>query len=58
MYNTAFARERIIVEHRIGHLRHFQALQQMYRHDLDWHTSTVIAVAGVVNRRRQWRATA
>jgi hypothetical protein len=58
MYNTAFARERIIVEHRIGHLRHFQALQQMYRHDLGWHTSTVIAVAGVVNRRRQWRATA
>ena len=58
VYNTAFARERIIVEHRIGHLRHFQAVQQMYRHDLDWHTSTVIAVAGVVNRRRQWRAMA
>jgi hypothetical protein len=34
-YNTAVAQIRIIVEHRIGHLRHFQALQQMYRHDLD-----------------------
>ncbi|MEA3376277.1 MAG: transposase family protein [Chloroflexota bacterium] len=57
-YNTAFARERIIVEHRIGHLRHFQALQQMYRHALDSHTATVVAVAGVVNRRREWRAIA
>jgi hypothetical protein len=39
-------------------LRHFQALQQMYGRDLDWHTSTGIAGAGVVNRPRQWRAVA
>lgn len=57
-YNTALSRERIIVEHRIGHIRHFQATQQMFRHDLDFHSPTVIAVAGVVNRRREWRATA
>ncbi len=56
VYNTALSRERIIVEHRIGHMRHFQATQQMYRHNLDSHTSTVVAVAGVVNRRREWRA--
>jgi hypothetical protein len=55
-YNTALSKERIIVEHRIGHLRHFQATQQMYRHNLGSHTSTVVAVAGVVNRRREWRA--
>jgi hypothetical protein len=55
-YNTALSSERIIVEHRIGHLRHFQATQQMYRHHLGAHTSTVVAVAGVVNRRREWRA--
>jgi len=57
-YNTALARIRVIVEHRIGHLRHFQALQQMYRHDLDGHTSVIVAVTGVVNHRREWRAAA
>jgi hypothetical protein len=57
-YNTALSRERIIVEHRIGHIRHFQATQQMYRHDLDLHSPTVISVVGVVNRRREWRAAA
>jgi hypothetical protein len=56
IFNTALSRERVIVEHRIGHMRHFQATQQMYRHNLDSHTSTVVAVAGVVNRRREWRA--
>jgi hypothetical protein len=55
-YNTALSRERIIVEHRIGHMRHFQATQQMYRHHFGSHRSTVVAVAGVVNRRREWRA--
>jgi hypothetical protein len=57
-YNTALSRERIIVEYRIGHMHHFQATQQMYRHNLGSHTSTVVAVAGVVSRRREWRATA
>jgi hypothetical protein len=58
VYNTALSRERITVEHRIGHMRHFQATQQMYRHNLGSHTSTVVAVAGVVNRRREWRSMA
>ena len=57
-YNTALARERIIVEHRIGHIRHFQATRQMFRQDLDLHSPMVIAVAGLVNRRQAWRATA
>ena len=57
-YNRAIAQHRIVVEHSIGHLRHFQALQQRFRHDLDHHTATVIAVAGVVNRRYLWRAIA
>jgi hypothetical protein len=57
-YNTAFSKERIIVEHRIGHIRHFQATQQMYRHDLDSHSSVAVAVAGVVNRRYLYRLAA
>ena len=55
-YNTALSRERIIVEHRIGHIRHFQSIQQMYRQNLDYHTPTIISVIGIVNRRREWRA--
>ena len=55
-YNTALSRKRIIVEHRIGHVRHFQSTQQMYRQDLDYHTPTTISVIGIVNRRREWRA--
>jgi hypothetical protein len=55
-YNTALSRERIIVEHRIGHIRHFQSTQQMHRHNLDTHSPTVIAVVGLLNRRREWRA--
>jgi len=50
------SRERIVVEHRIGHIRHFQSTQQMYRQDLDYHTPTIISVVGIVNRRREWRA--
>jgi len=57
-YNKAFAQHRIVVEHGIGHLRHFKALQQRFRHELDNHTTTVIAVAGVVNHRHLWRASA
>ena len=57
-YNKALAQHRIVVEHSIGHLRHFQALQQRFRHNLDNHTATVIAIAGVVNRRYSWRGVA
>jgi len=50
-YNRAFSRRRIVVEHRIGRLRHYQALTQTDRHHRRRHTSRVRAVAGLVNRR-------
>jgi hypothetical protein len=54
-YNTAFARRRIIVEHRIGQLRRFQALAQTDRHHRRAHTSRSRAAAGLVNRQLQRR---
>jgi len=50
-YNRAFSRRRIVVEHSIGRLRHYQALTQMDRHHRRRHTLRVRAVAGLVNRR-------
>jgi len=35
-----------------------RALDEKNRHALDSHTATVVAVARVVNRRREWRAAA
>jgi hypothetical protein len=49
-YNRAFARRRIVVEHRIGRLRRYQALTIQDRHHRRGHTSRVRAVAGLVNR--------
>jgi hypothetical protein len=55
LYNTAFSRHRIIVEHTIGRLRRFAAVTQTDRHHRCLHTARVRAVAGLVNRhlRRQ-----
>lgn len=53
-YNTAFARRRIVVEHRIGRLRRFQALSQTDRHRRG-HGGRTRAVAGLVNRQIQRR---
>jgi hypothetical protein len=50
LYNTAFARQRIIVEHTIGRLRRYAALTQTDRHHRCLHTARVRAVAGLVNR--------
>lgn len=50
-YNTAFARERVAVEHTIGRLRAYQALSQTDRHQRRYHTERTRAVAGLVNRR-------
>ena len=50
IYNRAFASRRIIVEHTIGRLRHYQALCQMDRQHRQGHTERVVAVAGLVNR--------
>ena len=53
-YNTAFARQRIVVEHSIGRLRRFQALSQTDRHHRG-HGGRVRAIAGLVNRQLQRR---
>ncbi len=50
-YNTAFAAERISVEHTIGRLRRYQALTQLDRHHRQHHAARVRAVAGLVNRQ-------
>jgi hypothetical protein len=48
-YNQAFARRRIIVEHRIGRLRHFACLTARDRQHRTHHRARVVAVAGLVN---------
>ena len=54
-YNTAFAAERITVEHTIGRLRRFQTLTQLDRHHRQGHAARVRAVAGLVNRHLDHR---
>jgi hypothetical protein len=51
LYNTAFSRRRIVVEHSIGRVRRFQSLSQTDRNHRRGHTARVCAVAGLVNRR-------
>jgi len=51
VYNTAFSRRRIMVEHSIGRLRRYQALTQTDRHHRFHHSARVRAVAGLVNRQ-------
>jgi DDE superfamily endonuclease/Helix-turn-helix of DDE superfamily endonuclease len=51
LYNTAFSKRRIVVEHTIGRMRRYQALTQTDRHHCHHHTSRVRAVAGLVNRQ-------
>lgn len=55
VYNTAFAAERILVEHTIGRLRRYQALAQLDRHHRQHHAARVRAVAGLVNRQLDHR---
>jgi hypothetical protein len=55
VYNTAFAAERITVEHTIGRLRRYQALTQQDRHHRRGHHARVRAVAGLVNRQLDYR---
>jgi hypothetical protein len=50
-YNRAFARRRVLVEHRIGRLRTSQALTQADRHHRRHHARRVGAVAGLINRQ-------
>jgi hypothetical protein len=51
-YNRAFSRRRIVVEHTIGRMRRYQALNQADRHHRQHHSARVRAVAGLVNRQR------
>lgn len=50
-FNRAFARRRIGVEHSIGRLRRYEAVNHMDRHHRTNHTDRVGAVAGLVNRQ-------
>jgi DDE superfamily endonuclease/Helix-turn-helix of DDE superfamily endonuclease len=50
LYNRAFARRRVVVEHTIGRLRRYQALSAVDRHRRRGHAARVRAVAGLVNR--------
>jgi DDE superfamily endonuclease/Helix-turn-helix of DDE superfamily endonuclease len=54
-YNTAFARERVVVEHSIGRLRHYQAITQADRHHREHHTPRTRAIAGLANRQLRHR---
>ena len=51
VYNQAFSRRRVPVEHTIGRLRRYQALNQTDRHHRKGHTARVVAIAGLVNRQ-------
>jgi DDE superfamily endonuclease/Helix-turn-helix of DDE superfamily endonuclease len=53
VYNTAFSRRRITVEHTIGRLRRYQAITQPDRHHRQHHTERVRSIAGLVNRHLQ-----
>lgn len=55
VYNQAFARRRVMVEHTIGRLRRDQAQAQMDRQHRLHHTARVIAIAGLVNRQLRGR---
>ncbi|MFN8456726.1 MAG: transposase family protein [Anaerolineae bacterium] len=54
-FNTAFSRRRIKVEHTIGRVRRYEALNQTDRHHRTRHTARVVAVAGLVNRQIRHR---
>jgi hypothetical protein len=55
IYNQAFARRRVTVEHTIGRLRRYQALTQLDRQHRMQHTARVLAIAGLVNRQLRAR---
>lgn len=54
-YNKAFAQRRIVVEHTLCRVRHYQALAQTDRHHRRKHTERVLSVCGLVNRKMQSR---
>jgi hypothetical protein len=54
-YNTAFARERVVVEHSIGRMRHYQAITYPDRHHRQHHAPRTRAIAGLANRQLRHR---
>jgi len=50
VFNRVFSHFRIIVEHTIGRMRHFQSISQRDRHHRRYHTARTRAIAGLVNR--------
>jgi len=55
VYNTAFSRRRIIVEHQIARLRIYECLTQRDRQQRRDHQARVGAVAGLVNLQIDYR---
>jgi hypothetical protein len=51
LFNRAFAKRRIKVEHSIGFARRFEAITQTDRHHRNHHNARVVAVCGLANRR-------
>lgn len=51
VFNHAFAKRRIVVEHTIGRMRRYEALSQTDRDHRNHHSARVRAVAGLVNRQ-------
>ena len=51
VYNTAFSRRRIMVEHSIGRMRCYRSITQPDRHHRQQHPPRVRAIAGLANRQ-------
>jgi hypothetical protein len=51
LFNRAFAKRRILVEHSIGFARRFESISQADRHHRRKHNARVVAVCGLANRR-------
>jgi hypothetical protein len=54
-YNTAFARQRVVVEHTILRIRRYECTMQADRQHRHQHTARVIAISGLVNRQIRHR---
>ena len=52
-FNAHLSSYRIVVEHSLAQMNQFQALAQVFRHDLDRHSGLTRIVAGLVNRRQK-----
>lgn len=55
LYNTAFAKRRIMVEHTIGRMRRYEALAQVDRNHRQQHARRTAAVATLVNHQLRSR---